>query len=283
MPLRLARRFGRAAGLLLYKIWASRRRIAVANIREAIGRGALETGSAAEKIAEDCFKNLGESFIEIIKIYSGLDRKIMGGITFRGLENFEAPRSARRGIIFVTAHAGNWELLALASSVKFGKIDVIARPLKNPYLNGLLERIRGHYGNEVVYKQGALRRMLKTLKSGGMTGILMDQAVLRDEGHIVEFLGRGAWTTKMPAVMGKRTRAALLPIFIKRKNGGHEIDIYPEVPVEGTEEEVLLRLNRKIGEHIRENPEEWLWIHRRWKRVPGAGAAAATPPAPLLS
>ncbi len=267
VPFGLARRFGAFAGRLLYRLWGGRRRIALDNIGEAVSRGALNAAPPPEEIALGCFENLGVSFVELAKVYCGLGGNLLGGITINGAENFLGARQSGRGIIFVTAHAGNWELLALKSGLEYGGIGVVARPLNNPYLNRFLERARSTFGNHVIYKKGALRRLLALLKSGGMVGILMDQAVLKDEGRVVPFLGRGAWTTRMPLVLAKRTGAAVFPAFIRRTASGHEITIYPEADLGGTEEEVLGRLNLAIEKFVSENPSQWLWIHRRWKRV----------------
>jgi KDO2-lipid IV(A) lauroyltransferase len=271
MPLGMAMWTGRGIGLLLFHFCPSRRGIAVGNIREAVKRGALSSDTEPETLARRSFENLAVSAVELVKIYFGLGRKILGGVSVKGVENVARVSSEGRGAILLTAHAGNWELMALRYSVAVRKVAVVARPLNNPYLNRLAERSRARFGNEVIYKRGALRKLLKLLKGGGSAGILMDQAVVSGEGVVVEFMGRGAWTTRMPYLLAKRTGAAVLPVFIRRTGGGHEMTIHPELSVDGTEEEVLGRFNAAIEEHVRNNPAEWLWIHRRWKRVQGQG------------
>ena len=268
LPLRIAKRFGAFAGRLLCRFWGSRRKIAVGNVEEAISRGALPGALSAREIVLGCFENLGISFIELVKVYYGLGGGILDSVTITGADNWMESRRSGRGAIFVVAHAGNWELMALKSGLEYGGLGVVARPLDNPYLNRFLERARRKFGNRVIYKKGALRRTLALLKSGGIVGILMDQAVIPEEGHIVPFMGRGAWTTRMPVVLAKRAGADVFPAFIRRTASGHEIVIYPAADLEGPEEEVLGRLNRSIEAFVRENPGQWLWIHRRWKRVP---------------
>lgn len=267
LPLRLAKRLGAIAGRLLYRLWGSRRKIAIENIREAISRGALPGSVSPEEVVAGCFENLGISFIELVKVYYGLGRRILDGVAIKGEDQLRKSRRSGRGAMFVTAHAGNWELMALKSGLEWGGVGVVARPLDNLYLNRFLERAREKLGNRVIYKKGALRQVLRMLKAGGIVGILMDQAVIPEEGHIVPFMGRGAWTTKMPVVLAKRTGAAVFPVFIRRTATGHEIVIHPLADLEGPEEEVLERLNRAIEGYVRENPDQWLWIHRRWKRT----------------
>lgn len=268
LPVRLAKGMGRAIGRLLYHAWGSRRKVALTNIREARDRGSLPLSITPEQLILECFQNIGLSFVELVKIYYGLGGDILDKITFRGIENFDRVKASERGVILITAHSGNWELMALKCSRVLGRIGIVARALDNPYLNRILENSRARFGNAVIYKKGALKQLLRWLKNGEIVGILMDQAVLSDEGVIMDFLGRGAWTTKMPVLLAKRTGGALLPLFIKRTRTGHEVTIHPEVDIRGTEEQVLRRLNGVIEEHIKENPSEWLWFHRRWKRVP---------------
>ena len=141
-------------------------------------------------------------------------------------------------------------------------------------LNGLIEHVRKRYGNRVIDKKGALRHIMQGLKRNDCIGILMDQAVVPEEGYVIDFLGRSAWTTKMPAVIAHRTGAAVVPAFIYRDNHGHRITIFPEVELARDEGENALendteRFSRFIEDYIREHPTEWLWIHRRWKRVDG--------------
>jgi KDO2-lipid IV(A) lauroyltransferase len=133
--------------------------------------------------------------------------------------------------------------------------------------------MRKKYGNSIIYKKGALKPILQALRSNGCVGILMDQAVVRDEGFVINFLGRGAWTTKMPALIARKTGAAVLPVFIHRTGTGHVINIYPEIELsrsddrEGAVRDDTIMFSGYIEQYIAKHPAEWLWIHRRWKRV----------------
>ena len=164
--------------------------------------------------------------------------------------------------------------MAIAFSFHVTSFSLVARPLNNPYFNALLEQARSRFGNRTIYKKGALRAITSTLRSGGTVGILMDQAVLAEEGFVIDFLGRGAWTSKVPALIARKTGAAVLPAFIRREGKGHEIIIYPEVSLSSLSDyehavrEDTQRFSRSIEDYIRINPSQWLWLHRRWKRVP---------------
>jgi KDO2-lipid IV(A) lauroyltransferase len=267
-------RGGELLGLLLYYVWESRRTIAVDNVRKSVALNGLSISGSPEEVVRESFRNLGRSFVEIVKVYCGTGKGILEKTVIRGIENFEKARAKGKGVILITGHCGNWELLAIMSSFKVAPISVVVRPLNNPYLNTLLMKARSRFGNKVIDKKGALRAVLAALKGGGIVGILMDQAVLPDEGYVVGFLGRGAWTTKMPALLARKTGAPAVPAFIRRTEHGHEITVHPEVNLSsksGQEEAVkedTQIFSGFIEEYIRQNPSQWLWIHRRWKRVP---------------
>jgi KDO2-lipid IV(A) lauroyltransferase len=253
LPLRWSMKAGEVLGLLLFYVWGSRRRIAVENLTSTVATGSIS--------------------LSVIKIYYGLGSKVLESVGIEGAENFRKAQSKGRGVLFLTGHCGNWELLALISVVRLAPLAVVARPMDNPYLNSLIEKVRRRYGNSVIYKRGALKSILRTFKSNGCVGILMDQAVIPDEGYVIDFLGRGAWTTKMPAIIARKTGAAAVPAFIHRTAKGHTIKIYPEVELsnlDDTEEAIredTIRFSGFVEDYIREHPAEWLWIHRRWKRV----------------
>ncbi len=264
---------GGSLGILLYRLWASRRRIALDNLmKSSVWKEHSLTGSPEEVIKES-FRNLGRSFVEVVKMYYGRGNKIIDKTVIKGMENFESARAKGKGVLFITGHCGNWELLAIASSYKRFPVSVVARPLNNPYLNRILEMARARFGNRVVYKKGALRDMISTLKNGGCVGILMDQAVVPGEGYVIDFLGRGAWTTKMPALIARKTGASVVPAFIRRTGKTHEITVYPEVVLSSNSdrEEAVKDDTRKfsayIEAYIRENPSQWLWLYKRWKRA----------------
>jgi KDO2-lipid IV(A) lauroyltransferase len=242
-------------------------------MNESVRLDALSIPQSTEKIIKDNFRNLGKSLAEVIKIYYGAGRKIIDSVKIEGVENLDNARAKGKGILFITAHCGNWELMAIAASAKLMPFSGIARQINNPYINKFIERVRQRYGNSIIYKKGALKPVMKLLKDKGSVGILMDQAVLSDEGYVIDFLGRGAWTTKMPALIARKTGAVVLPAFIHRTEKGHKLKIYPavELSVIAYKEKAVIEDTKKfssyIEEYIKEHPSEWLWIHRRWKRV----------------
>jgi KDO2-lipid IV(A) lauroyltransferase len=270
---------GELLGLLVFYLWKSRRKIAIDNLRTCVALGSVTLSQSPEEVIRENFRNLGRSFIEIVKIYYGMGRSILESTVVRGMEHFERARAKGKGVFLITGHCGNWELLALLASYRVAPLSVVVRPLNNPYLNAFLTKARSRFGNRLIDKKGALRAILGSLKEGGFVGILMDQAVLPEEGYVIDFLGRGAWTSKMPALLARKTGAPAVAAFIRRTESGHEITVHPEIILseDSNQDEAVKedtrRFSRFIEGYIRENPSQWLWMHRRWKRVPpGAGA-----------
>lgn len=273
LPLSTSLKAGSIIGLVFYHLWRGRRTVAIENLSYACRRELINDRRPPAEIIKDNFRNLGMSLSEIIKIYHGFGEGVLKKVDIRGLEHYRKAREKGSGVLIITGHCGNWELLGLTASYRVSPFSVVARPIKNPYLNRLVARVRNGYGNRVIYKKGALRAILTLFREGGSVGILIDQSVMPDEGVVVEFLGRPAWTTKVPALLARKTGVPVLPVFIKRTDSGHVIEVKPEVRLSAADDsqEAIIEDTRMfasfIEEYVRENPAEWLWIHRRWKRV----------------
>jgi Kdo2-lipid IVA lauroyltransferase/acyltransferase len=273
LPLKWSRKAGEQLGLCVFYLWQSRRRIAIQNLKAVIASGALSFPEPAEMVIRDNFKNLGKTISEVVNLYYNRGGKIIDAVEIEGVEHFRDALLKGKGILFITGHCGNWELMAIAVALKLHAASIVARPVDNPFINRFVERVRKRYGNTVIYKRGALKPILRTLQGNGVVGILMDQAVKRDEGFVMNFLGIGAWTMKMPALIARKTGAAVLPTFIHRTERGHTITINPAVELSTQQDrdaavvEDTKRFTWYIEEYIRQHPAEWLWIHKRWKRI----------------
>ncbi|BDV44869.1 lipid A biosynthesis acyltransferase [Geotalea uraniireducens] len=274
LPRQVAVWLGGTAGNLAYLLLRKERTTVVENIRSSLPY--LETvpgwtpdHGTPEAIARRNFANYGRTIVEALKLYYGLGKPFMNELELRGIEHFERAREQGKGTFFITGHCGNWELMALTFGVRYNEVAVVARRQKYDPLTNFLERLRHRFGNHVIYADGAARSIFLKLRKNDTIGILIDQAVQPDEGAIVDFLGRGAWTTTMPVKIAGKTGTPLLPIFIHREGGRHVVTIHPAVelpphnPIAGTR-----LLNRAIEEYIARHPDEWLWVYRRWKRVP---------------
>jgi len=269
LPLRAAYIFGDMLGAAGFFLWRSRRKIAIENIAEAVRHGHLPSSLSPGMTAYRSFLHMGKSLVEIIKIYFNLGGRILRSVEMEGTEHYRKAASLGRGVILVTGHYGNWELAGLSISHRLAPVSVVARQQENSYLNNHIEKVRAKFGNSVIYKAGALRKILALLKSGGVTGILFDQSVIESEGILIDFLGRKAWAMKMPVILSRKTGAPLLPLFIKRTRSGHSITIHPPYLPDRSEDlrHDVEYLHERLSEHITDDPAQWLWIHRRWKRT----------------
>jgi KDO2-lipid IV(A) lauroyltransferase len=274
LPRTIALKMGDLLGVLAFYLWRSRRKIAIENIEKAVKAGGLKIDASPAAVARKSFMNLGRSLVDIIKVYFGLGREMIDSIEVTGFENYLNAKAKGKGILFITGHCGNWEMTALGFGARVEPLAVIARVQNNLYLHRLVERARARYGNRIIYKQGALMAIVAELRQNKGIGILMDQAVLPEEGYIIDFLGRPAWTMKGPALIARKMGAAVLPAFIHREGSKYIGIFYPPVVLsqEKDTEKALIEdtktFSRYIENFIREYPAEWLWIHRRWKRVP---------------
>jgi len=273
LPLKWSKNAGELLGLFVFYLWQSRRRIAIQNLKAVISSGALTFPVPAETVIRDNFKNLGKTISEVVRLYYNRGGKIIDAVEIEGIEHFRDALLKGKGILFITGHCGNWELMAITLALKLHVASGVARPVDNPFIHRFVERVRKKYGNSVIYKKGALKPILQKLKNNDVVGILMDQAVKRDEGFVIDFLGIGAWTMKIPALIARKTGAAVLPAFIHRTEKGHKIIINPAVELSAQQDrdaavvEDTKKFSWYIEDYIRQYPTEWLWIHKRWKRI----------------
>jgi KDO2-lipid IV(A) lauroyltransferase len=270
LPRAVSIRIGETLGLCAFFIFRNRRRIALKNM-EIVQKSGFKLPAAPEQIAKGHFINLGRSASELSMIYTGRIG-IFKDIVFEGIDNYNNAQAKGKGIIAITGHCGNWELLSIANSWKSFTGSAVARRQSNPYINKWIENVRTKFGNKIIYKSGAIKEVLSTLRNGGSIGILMDQSVVENEAVITEFFGEKVYTMKIPAFLAIKTGAAVLPLFINYLGKGrHRIKFEKEVPIRisgNIEDDILVNtkiFSEYIEQYIKENPTEWLWIHRRWK------------------
>jgi len=271
LPYAISLRLGRTLGGLGYHLLGKRREIAVLNIRNAMDKGAIEWPGGAESMAKEVFRNLGQWFVEIVRILFGFGGDLVKGIRVVGIENIHKASANGHGILGVSAHMGNWELMVMSLTEKLGlTMHGVAKKQKNPYINDFIIRARQKYGTRIIYKEGVLRKFISILRDGGAVGMMLDQHVSANMGFRMDFLGSPAWVSRTPATIARKTGARLLPMFLHydSKERAHILTILPEVPSGGDMEETTRQLNSSVEEFIRHSPAQWLWIHRRWKNDP---------------
>jgi KDO2-lipid IV(A) lauroyltransferase len=185
-----------------------------------------------------------------------------------------------RGAILATGHVGNWEVVARTAPLRGWRYTTVYRPLDNPLLDAWVRRMRASHDQELVPKHGALRPLLRALRDGRATVLLVDQDA-RGHGVFVPFLGAPASTIATPAELALRTGAAIIPAFSERTGPGFRYVVRFGPPVDATptgdrDADVLritAEINRRLEDVVRARPEQWLWAHRRWKTAPPPGGS----------
>jgi Kdo2-lipid IVA lauroyltransferase/acyltransferase len=232
--------------------------------------------SAADRheLCRRAYRHLGVTAVEVCRLLHDPD-EVMRSIVIDGREHLDTVMAtAGRGLV-LTAHLGNWELLTLVPRLTGHPATIVVRPLDAPWLDGLMHRARRTGGAEVIAKRAAARPVLEALRRGGLVAILLDQNASRREGVFVPFFGRIASTSRSIAVLSLRTGVPVLPVFIRREPAGrHRIVVRPPLTASALAvgDDAVVELTRQcteaIEDAIREAPEQWLWMHDRWRTRP---------------
>ncbi len=247
-----------------------------------------------EEILQGVLRNLGRLLGEFSQ-FPKLNRQSLAKIVaYDGLENYQRAAAQGRGVLLLTGHFGAWELCAFAHGLYGYPLDFLERPLDNPLLDRLIRRYRERSGNHAVNKNQAVRPVLQSLKRGRDVGLLIDVNTFDDQGVFCDFFGIPACSTTGLAIFALRSDAPVVPGFLiwdeDRKQ--HRLCFDPEVPLIKTgdfKEEVHIntaRFTKIIEDYVRRYPDQWLWIHRRWRTRPHNGVdlyAFDSPPLPKPS
>jgi KDO2-lipid IV(A) lauroyltransferase len=193
-------------------------------------------------------------------------------IRYEGLENYTAAKAKGRGILIATAHLGNWELSAFAHALMTEPMFVMVRPLDNSSVDDLVEKRRQLSGNKLLLKKDAALSVVRALKQNGAVGVLIDQNTAPEEGVFIDFFGKKACANAAFAKLAARTGAAVLPGFAlwEASEKKYILHFFPEVQLSGDAQSDTQKIHTEFERLIRKYPDQWMWIHRRWKtRPPG--------------
>jgi KDO2-lipid IV(A) lauroyltransferase len=263
---------GAAAGSIARILDRRHARIARENLRLAFG-DALPREEAA-RIAAACWRHFGRITFDSLA-FPRLSASSAGTVAlYEGLEHIRGAYERGKGVLLFSAHYGSWEIVALLQGFLGMPLSLVTRPLDNPELERMLAELRGGSGNGIIHKRRAVREMIKTLHDGGGVAIVVDQDA-RGDGVFVPFFGLPASTTPTLALLALRTGAAVVPVVSTlEEDGTYRIVYEPQVPVEptGDRDADVVRLTAactaRIEAWVRARPEQWLWMHRRWKTRP---------------
>ena len=228
-----------------------------------------------ERITTGVFDSVARLVVAFARFPSITRDNVREWIQYEGLENFERARGRGKGVLVATAHLGNWELSAFCHAYLAAPMHIVVRPIDNAKIDALVERRRGLSGNHVIAKKDAARGILRALKAGDAAGILIDQNTTPDQGVFVDFFGVKACAGSAFVKLAHHSGAAVVPGYAlwSEKTGRYVLHFEPEVEMAGDVQADTQRVHARLEAAIRKHPDQWLWIHRRWKtRPPGEKA-----------
>jgi Kdo2-lipid IVA lauroyltransferase/acyltransferase len=278
LPRPVARWFAASGAQVLLWMLPKLRKTAEFNLRLAFPEW---PESKRREVKWKMVRNLGWMAAEFARLPNYTKENIEQFVVLDGHENFLAGKNRGKGVIYLTGHIGAWELSSFAHALYGFPLHYMARPLDNKRLDELVNRYRGISGNTPIYKNEAARGMLRILKNAGTVGILADQNTMPQEGTYVDFFGTQACTTTGIARVALHTDAAVVPgyAYWDEKMRKYRLRFEPPVDLKrtgNTEQDVVentQRFAKVIEGIIRKHPEQWVWIHARWKnRPPGEEA-----------
>jgi KDO2-lipid IV(A) lauroyltransferase len=271
MPRGAVRPAGTLLGLAFYTFDRVHRRIADTNLATAFPQ---RTAPERRAIVREMFGHFGRVLFELLRFSTLTQAKMRDAVEFDGEDRARAAYAQGRGVLFFTGHFGYWEIHAIVHGLRLEPIGVLARALDNPYLNELLEQVRTATGNSVIYRRGAVRRVLRTLHGGAGVAMLIDQHMHSPDAIYVDFFERPAATTSTLAQLALRTGAPVVPVFALPLPGGRYRMIYehPVAPPDADTPDAIRQFTQRCTDvlemYVRRHPSLWLWMHRRWRDAP---------------
>ena len=222
------------------------------------------------QIVDGVFASIGRLLAAFARFPALNGENISRLIRYEGLEHYTQAKARGRGVLFATAHLGNWELSAFAHALMTEPMNIIVRPLDDARVDALVERYRQLSGNRIISKREAARGIIRALQNNEAVGILIDQNTTPAEGTFIDFFGVKACAGTAFAKIAARTGAAVIPGFAlwSEAERKYVLRFYPPVAMTGDAREDTQRIHSLLEAVIREYPDQWLWIHRRWKTRP---------------
>jgi KDO2-lipid IV(A) lauroyltransferase len=275
LPRPLARAIGIALGLTVYVFHRRLRCVGMRNLALAFPE---MSARQRRRLVRGEFISLGRQLAEVCLFPRYTRENVSRVVVYDGFENFESAYARGKGVLFLTGHLGAWELSAFAHSLQGHPLSIVMRSLDNPYIDALLQSYRTMHGNRTVDKDDFVRGLLAAMRAGETVGILMDTNMTPPQGVFVDFFGVPACTASGLARIALRTEAAVVPGFTvwDSKLRKYILRFDPAVELirtgdnEGDTVANTAKFTKVIEDVIRRYPDQWLWVHRRWKtRPPG--------------
>jgi KDO2-lipid IV(A) lauroyltransferase len=273
LPRRAARAVGAAVGTAAFFLPGRLRKTGLRNLEIAFPE---KTPHEREQILRALYRNLGWLLAEFCQMPKYTRENTQPFLRCEGIDHYLAARDRGKGVLILTGHLGAWELSSYYHSLMGYPMSIVIRRLDNPHVDRLVNAIRCLHGNQVLHKDEFARGLLAAMRKGETVGILMDTNMTPPQGVFVPFFGRLACTASGMARVVAKTGAAVLPGFMVWEQTeqkyvlrfGEEIPILSTGDDEGDALANTAKFTEVIEEYVRQYPEQWLWVHRRWKTRP---------------
>lgn len=269
LPLPVANHAARFATRVVELAVPRLRRIALVNLSFAFP--SLST-TERNSIVDGVFHNIARLLVALARFPDINQKNVSEWIAYEGLENYSSAKAMGRGVLVATAHLGNWELSAFAHALMTEPMNVMVRALDNPLIDDLIEHRRTLSGNRLIYKKDAARAIIRALRNGEPVGILIDQNTAPSEGVFINFFNKPACAGSAFVKFAYHSRAPVIPgfAFWNESKKRYVLRFYPEIKMTGDEVADTRHIHSCFEDIIRQYPDQWMWIHRRWKtRPPG--------------
>jgi KDO2-lipid IV(A) lauroyltransferase len=274
-PRPMARAICITIGLMAYALHSRLRMVGMRNLGIAFPQTSKKE---KKKILRGLYRSLGRQLAEFCLFPRYNRENVSKVVVYDGFENFAEAQARGKGVVFLTGHFGGWEIGSFVHSLHGHPLNIVIRPLDNPYVNAMVDRYRTLHGNQTFPKQDFARGLLSSLKRAETVGILMDTNMTPPQGAFVDFFGVPACTATGLARVALHTDAAVVPALTiwDKELGKYRIRFDPAIKLARTgnaEADALentAAFNKVIESYATRYPEQWLWVHRRWKtRPPG--------------
>lgn len=255
---------------LAYKLDSRHRKIARVNLDLAYENKMSD--EEKRRITKKCYKNLLFNMRDFVENQDTSKEKLLSKVTIHNEHYYHSIKEEGKGIIFLTAHYGNWELLPLCTGATYGKLWGVGRNLDYEKMNQILQKNRNQFNVHMLEKKGAIRGLLKALKNGENIGLLVDQNTRKKEGILVDFFGKKVTHTPSASLIARKTNSVIIPTFITSDDyQTYDITFYEPIytdKTENSEEDIRKSVQAQADatqRAIELKPDEWFWLHRRWK------------------
>lgn len=261
---------GRQLGRLAYAIDKRHRMVAMGNLTAVLGLSESDAKTKAKAV----FENLGVIFAEFVRVPAINNDFLEKNVIVEGFDSYQNAKAEGKGVLMLGAHFGSWEFNPVVHLLKMGEeASVVYKNIKNPYVDRFIDSVRKSYGLKTIQFKNSIKEIMAALKRGEGVGILLDQFAEPDEAVIVDFMGKPAYTSYGLALIARKTGAPVVPMFVMREGKGRYRAVYEEaIHVNRTDDsekdirDATIKFNMAIEKYVRKYPEQWFWVHRRWKK-----------------